>query len=71
MVNLSIGNFNVKGLAGGKKRRETFHWIREKKKGIYIFFRKHIVQKNLYLIFKKTGVVTVYFVIRILQVQVL
>jgi hypothetical protein len=48
MVKLNIGTFNVKGLANDKKRKEIFYWLKENKKLIFIFCRKHtaIMKQN-------------------------
>lgn len=42
MVNLSIGTFNVKGLANDKKRKEIFYWLKEKNE--YLFSAGNTLQ---------------------------
>ena len=47
MVNLSVGSFNVKGLANDKKRKEIFHWLNEKNMNIYFLQETHCSNENV------------------------
>jgi len=47
MVNLSVGSFNVKGLANDKKRKEIFHWLHRKNMNIYFLQETHCSNENV------------------------
>jgi hypothetical protein len=70
MVNLSIGTFNVKGLANDKKKKEIFYWLKGGKNE-YLFSTGNtaIMKQNQH--FSQIGEINVYFQIKTLRVQVI